>query len=75
VLVNAMGAGEYYGSNSNGDHFPEAGLIHRPSPGRQGSGQDLGLRIPDVLLCASIRASSEQRSSSCLWRSGARGVA
>ena len=30
VLVNAMGAGEYYGSNSNGDHFPEAGLIHRP---------------------------------------------
>jgi hypothetical protein len=30
VLVNAMGAGEYYGSNINGDHFPEAGLIHRP---------------------------------------------
>lgn len=30
VLVNAMGAGEYYGSNSNGDYFPEAGLIHRP---------------------------------------------
>lgn len=30
VLVNAMGAGEYYGSNSNGDHFEEAGLIHKP---------------------------------------------
>lgn len=30
VLVNAMGAGEYYGSNINGDHFPEAALIHRP---------------------------------------------
>lgn len=31
VLVNAMGAGEYWGSNSNGDHFPEAALIHAPS--------------------------------------------
>jgi len=31
VLVNAMGAGEYYGSNINGDHFPEAALIHKPS--------------------------------------------
>lgn len=31
VLVNAMGAGEYYGSNINGDHFEEAGLIHSPS--------------------------------------------
>lgn len=30
VLVNAMGAGEFWGSNINGDHFPEAGLIHRP---------------------------------------------
>jgi hypothetical protein len=30
VLVNAMGAGEFYGSNINGDHFPENGLIHRP---------------------------------------------
>jgi len=30
VLVNAMGAGEWYGSNVNGDHFPEAGLIHMP---------------------------------------------
>lgn len=30
VLVNAMGAGEYYGSNINGDHFPEAALIHCP---------------------------------------------
>ena len=26
-----MGAGEYYGSNVNGDHFEEAGLIHKPS--------------------------------------------
>lgn len=30
VLVNAMGAGEFFGSNINGDHFPEAGLIHKP---------------------------------------------
>jgi hypothetical protein len=30
VLVNAMGASEYYGSNVNGDHFPENALIHRP---------------------------------------------
>jgi hypothetical protein len=30
VLVNAMGAGEFYGSNINGDHFPEASLIHMP---------------------------------------------
>lgn len=30
VLLNAMGAGEYWGSNINGDDFPEAGLIHRP---------------------------------------------
>lgn len=30
VLVNAMGAGEYYGSNVNGDWFSEASLIHAP---------------------------------------------
>lgn len=30
VLVNAMGAGEFFSSNANGDHFPEAGLIHAP---------------------------------------------
>jgi len=30
VLVNAMGAGEYYGSNINGDFFSEASLIHKP---------------------------------------------
>ncbi len=30
VLVNAMGAGEFFGSNINGDHFPEASLIHKP---------------------------------------------
>jgi len=30
VLVNAMGAGEYYGSNINGDYFEESGLIHKP---------------------------------------------
>lgn len=30
VLVNAMGAGEYFGSNINGDHFPEEALIHKP---------------------------------------------
>jgi hypothetical protein len=30
VLVNALGAGEFYGSNINGDHFPEASLIHVP---------------------------------------------
>lgn len=31
VLVNAMGAGEYYGSNINGDYFTEECLIHAPS--------------------------------------------
>jgi hypothetical protein len=31
VLVNALGAGEYFGSNINGDNFPEAGLIHCPA--------------------------------------------
>jgi hypothetical protein len=30
VLVNAMGASEFYGSNINGDAFPEASLIHAP---------------------------------------------
>jgi hypothetical protein len=30
VLVNAMGAAEYFGSNINGDAFTEASLIHRP---------------------------------------------
>lgn len=30
VLVNALGAGEYYSSNINADHFPETALIHKP---------------------------------------------
>jgi len=30
VLVNAMGASEFYGSNINADAFPEASLIHCP---------------------------------------------
>jgi hypothetical protein len=30
VLVTALGAGEYWGSNSNGDYFPESSLIHTP---------------------------------------------
>jgi LAGLIDADG DNA endonuclease family protein len=30
VLINAMGAGEFYGSNVNGDYFSEASLIHAP---------------------------------------------
>jgi hypothetical protein len=30
VLVNALGASEWWGSNVNGDAFPEAGLIHAP---------------------------------------------
>jgi len=34
VLVNAMGATEYYGSNINGDAFSEASLIHRPDDWR-----------------------------------------
>ena len=29
VLVNALGAGEFWGSNINGDYFPEAALIHK----------------------------------------------
>ncbi len=31
ILVNALGAGEYWGSNINGDFFPEKALIHSPS--------------------------------------------
>jgi hypothetical protein len=34
VLVNAMGATEWYGSNVNGDSFPEASLLHRPDDWR-----------------------------------------
>ena len=30
VLVSALGAGEFWGSNVNGDLFPEAALIHAP---------------------------------------------
>lgn len=30
VLVNALGASEYFGSNVNGDAFTESSLIHRP---------------------------------------------
>ncbi len=30
VLLNAMAAGEYFGSNINGDYFTEECLIHRP---------------------------------------------
>lgn len=29
VLVNALGAGEFWGSNINGDYFPESALIHK----------------------------------------------
>lgn len=29
VLVNALGAGEYWASNINGDYFPERALIHK----------------------------------------------
>lgn len=35
VLVNAMGAGEYYSSNINGDRFSQAALVHAP-PGWTG---------------------------------------
>lgn len=42
VLVNAMGATEWYGSNVNGDSFREAGLIHRPD---QWSGNPLVDRV------------------------------
>jgi hypothetical protein len=34
VLVNALGAGEFWSSNINGDYFPEPSLIHK--------GQDYG---------------------------------
>ena len=29
LLIDAMGAGEYYGSNVNGDYFPEEALQHK----------------------------------------------
>jgi hypothetical protein len=28
-LINALGAGEFWGSNINGDYFPESSLIHK----------------------------------------------
>ena len=31
LLIDAMGAGEYYGSNVNGDYFPEEALSHKGS--------------------------------------------
>ena len=31
LLIDAMGAGEYYGSNVNGDYFPEDALRHKGS--------------------------------------------
>jgi hypothetical protein len=31
LLIDAMGAGEYYGSNVNGDYFPEEALRHKGS--------------------------------------------
>jgi hypothetical protein len=36
LLIDALGAGEYYGPNSNGDHFPEEALRH--------DGDDYGFR-------------------------------
>jgi hypothetical protein len=36
VLVNGIGAGEFWGSNRNGDYFPEGGLKH--------AGEDYGFR-------------------------------
>jgi hypothetical protein len=36
VLVNGIGAGEYWSSNRNGDYFPESGLKH--------AGDDYGFR-------------------------------
>jgi hypothetical protein len=32
VIVSALGAGEYYSSNINGDYFEEAALLHPNSP-------------------------------------------
>lgn len=40
VLVNALGAGEYYGSNINGDFFPEEALIHAPEGWAEEPGRD-----------------------------------
>lgn len=34
VLLNALGAGEWWGANVNGDYFPEASLIHAPDDWR-----------------------------------------
>jgi len=31
LLIDAMGAGEFYGSNVNGDYFPEVALSHKGS--------------------------------------------
>lgn len=46
VLINAMGASEYYGKNSNHDAFPEASLVHFPSnwKGKAEHDKPLGMR-------------------------------
>ncbi len=41
VLVNALGAGEYWGSNVNGDLFPEKALIHAPPNWEQLSAEQM----------------------------------
>jgi hypothetical protein len=41
VLVNALGAGEYWGSNINGDLFPEKALIHAPPNWEQLSPEEM----------------------------------
>jgi hypothetical protein len=43
VLVNAMGASEYFSSNINGDHFPEEALIHKPDNWMNNPLIDMGL--------------------------------
>ncbi len=43
VLVNALGASEYYSSNINGDAFTEAGLVHKPSNWSDNPGVDRAL--------------------------------
>lgn len=41
ILVNALGAGEYWGSNVNGDFFPEKALVHAPSNWEQLSFEEM----------------------------------
>lgn len=44
VVINALGSYEYWGSNRNGDAFPEAGLAHKSYRTDMGTTNDYGYK-------------------------------